>query len=128
MRLICVTLNDGDDWRDHRALLDWGFSLYERETLARAGELSYEIPVCGGEADSVAVSNADACDAVLPREHGPVSVRVELPRFVYAGIEKGDRIGSALREGIGLLCAKRKDVLAEGFPVCRVEKKELSHE
>ena len=95
VRLICVTLNDGDDWRDHRALLDWGFSLYERETLARAGELSYEIPVCGGEVDSVAVSNVDACDAVLPRAHGTVSVRVELPRFVYAGIEKGDRIGTA---------------------------------
>lgn len=95
VRLICVTLNDGDDWRDHRALLDYGFSLYERETLAASGAFSYEVPVCGGETDLVTVSNADACDAMLPRDHGAVSVRVELPRFVYAGVEKGDCIGMA---------------------------------
>ena len=26
--LICVTLNDGDDWNDHRKLLDYGFRTY----------------------------------------------------------------------------------------------------
>ncbi|MBQ0124720.1 MAG: D-alanyl-D-alanine carboxypeptidase [Clostridiales bacterium] len=30
VRLICVTLDDGDDWRDHRAMLDAGFDKYER--------------------------------------------------------------------------------------------------
>ena len=28
MSLICVTLNDPMDWRDHSALLDWGFEYY----------------------------------------------------------------------------------------------------
>ncbi len=27
VRLICVTLSDPDDWRDHTALLDYGFSI-----------------------------------------------------------------------------------------------------
>ena len=27
VRLICVTLRDPDDWRDHKALLDYGFSI-----------------------------------------------------------------------------------------------------
>lgn len=26
-RLVCVTMNDPDDWRDHKALLDYGFGL-----------------------------------------------------------------------------------------------------
>lgn len=35
--LICVTVNDGNDWQDHMALLDWGFAQYEIRTVARAG-------------------------------------------------------------------------------------------
>lgn len=27
VRLVCVTLSDPDDWRDHKALLDYGFSI-----------------------------------------------------------------------------------------------------
>ena len=33
MTLIAVTLNDPDDWRDHTALLDYGFSTYAPVTL-----------------------------------------------------------------------------------------------
>ena len=36
--LICVTLNDRDDWADHKALFDYGFSTYPRRVLAQAGE------------------------------------------------------------------------------------------
>ncbi len=32
IRLICVTLNDPDDWSDHRALLDMGFESTVKET------------------------------------------------------------------------------------------------
>lgn len=35
--LICVTVNDPDDWRDHMALYDWAFGQYEIRTVARAG-------------------------------------------------------------------------------------------
>ena len=37
-RLICVTVNDPDDWQDHIALLDWGFEQYEPRQVAAAGE------------------------------------------------------------------------------------------
>lgn len=33
-QLVAVTLNDGDDWRDHRNLLDWGFKHYPHSKLA----------------------------------------------------------------------------------------------
>lgn len=31
--LVCVTLNDGDDWNDHERLYDYGFSAYPRTVL-----------------------------------------------------------------------------------------------
>lgn len=94
VRLICVTLDDGNDWQDHRALLDYGFSLYEVETLAETGELSYDVPVCGGDASSVTVTNPTGCEVMLPKNHGNITVVTELPRFLYAGVKRGDRIGT----------------------------------
>lgn len=39
MSLIAVTLNDGDDWRDHANLFEWGFSTYSLILVARSGQL-----------------------------------------------------------------------------------------
>ncbi|MBQ1678224.1 MAG: D-alanyl-D-alanine carboxypeptidase [Oscillospiraceae bacterium] len=36
--LICVTVNDPADWRDHQALLDWGFAQYERRAVSEKGK------------------------------------------------------------------------------------------
>ena len=93
VRLICVTLNDANDWEDHRQLLDYGFSLYEEELLAQIGEFSYEVPVCGGTSSSVTVSNIQSLSLWLPQAHETIVTVTELPRFLYAGIQKGDAIG-----------------------------------
>lgn len=37
-QLVAVTLNDGDDWRDHRNMLDWGFKHYPHSKLATGHE------------------------------------------------------------------------------------------
>lgn len=37
-QLAAVTLNDPDDWADHRTLLNYGFSHYDQESLVTAGE------------------------------------------------------------------------------------------
>ncbi len=92
--LICVTLDDGNDWQDHRALLDYGFSLYETKTLLCEGELSLSLPVCGGEKEAVGVTNAGALLAVLPKNHTEFSVTVELPRFLYGGVNCGECVGT----------------------------------
>jgi len=41
-QLAAVTLNDGDDWADHRKLLDWGFAHYPLRELVSEGD-----PVAG---------------------------------------------------------------------------------
>lgn len=67
--LICVTINDPNDWRDHMALLDWGFAQYEARTVAVAGQRLMTAP--GG---SPLVARADLTLRLRPGEE---------PRLVY---------------------------------------------
>ena len=92
LTLICVTLNDGNDWQDHRALLDYGFSLYEKVTLGE-DVLSFDVSVCGATVEKISVSTATSFSRMLPKGSGEITTRVCLPRFLYAGIEKGVRVG-----------------------------------
>ena len=47
MTLICVTLNDPNDWADHAALFDYGFAGYRVERLTQQGEILARIPTRG---------------------------------------------------------------------------------
>ncbi|MBY6035643.1 D-alanyl-D-alanine carboxypeptidase [Fictibacillus nanhaiensis] len=40
MELIAVTLNDPDDWEDHRNLFEWGFHSFDMVPLIDKGEIS----------------------------------------------------------------------------------------
>ncbi len=91
--LVCVTLNDGNDWQDHRAMLDYGFSLYESESLAEAGQFSFDLPVVGGTKALVRAENREALSVTLPKKHGEISVKTELPRFIYAGQKTEKPVG-----------------------------------
>jgi D-alanyl-D-alanine carboxypeptidase (penicillin-binding protein 5/6) len=37
-QLAAVTINDSDDWADHRKMLDWGFSNYPLQEIATKGQ------------------------------------------------------------------------------------------
>ncbi len=98
LTLICVTLDAPDDWNDHTALYDWGFSRLERVTLSAVGEQYAAIPVVGsaeggGEVETVAVRNEEALEMTLPRDHGEITKTVCLPRFLYAPVTAGDIVG-----------------------------------
>ena len=38
MQLICVTLNDPDDWNDHKALLDYGYTNFKIKNICLKGQ------------------------------------------------------------------------------------------
>ena len=95
VKLICVTLCDGDDWRDHRRLLNAGFELYESVLLCRDGELSFDVHVCGGENATVKVSNDAECRVTLKKGGAAPQMKAELPPFVYADVENGETLGYA---------------------------------
>jgi D-alanyl-D-alanine carboxypeptidase len=114
--LVCVTLCDGDDWRDHRAMLDHGFELYEKETVCRKGELELYLPVAGGEKAQVLCENREELACVLKKGHGEISVKTELPRFIYAGAKKGDAVGTARFFANGREIGRLALYLAEDAP------------
>ena len=85
LTLICVTLNAPDDWRDHTAMLDYGYENYCRVTLADAGEYTYSLPVVGGEGDTLTLTNSQPLAMTLPKNHGNAEYTITTSyRFAYA--------------------------------------------
>ena len=104
--LIAVTLGDPDDWRDHKALLDYGFSCFEALTLCEEGDFSTPLWLISGVQEYVMIQNSQTLVAVLPRNHGEILCTVELPRFEYAPVAAGEAMGRLLfqeRGGNGVL-------------------------
>lgn len=96
LAFLCVTLDAPDDWRDHAAMLDHGFSLYENKTLCSSGELKFTLPVISGEQSSVSVANVDDVRSVLPKGEIEPEIVIELPRFVFADVKQGQILGYAV--------------------------------
>lgn len=91
--LVAVTLRDPDDWNDHIALFEYGFS--EVHSVPLDGDVSaVRIPVTGGTQDGVGV----AC-AGLPRavsvDPGQVRRTVYVRPFLYAPVSRGAVVGRA---------------------------------
>ena len=93
VEFIAVTLNAPNDWNDHKALLDYGFSMYESRVLCREDDFKYIQPVIGGREEYVVLSIANDVSVTLPKSCGDIEETIELPRFSYAGIKKGDTVG-----------------------------------
>jgi len=93
LTLVCVTLSCPDDWRDHTALLDFGFSRYERVTPALP---ALTLPVVAGDVSQVALCAPVAPSFTLPRQRGHLRCVLELPRFLYGGFAKGKTVGKLI--------------------------------
>lgn len=96
VRLICVTLNDGDDWNDHQKLYDYGFSKMKTETLCQAKD-AIQANVVGGEADEIQLyPSRDISVSVIDGEQCKIESEIILPRFIYAPIRKGKAEGKII--------------------------------
>ena len=93
VKLIAVTLNAPNDWKDHEAMLDYGFNNYRSVALCERGDFSEPLHLISGTENCVTVSNQSALYATLPINHGEITCTVELPRFAYAPIEGGEKLG-----------------------------------
>ena len=90
--LICVTLNDGDDWNDHTKLLDYGFATFPRQALCQAGEVYGWVAVEGSLIPAVAVETQGELGYPLTEAEEPV-MEVELLRSVSAPLAPGVQLG-----------------------------------
>lgn len=92
--LICVTLNDGNDWNDHMKLLDYGFQTYPRQVLCRAGEALGSVAVEGSLIPAMAAVTAEEVGYPLAAGEEPV-MEVELLRRPSAPIDPLVQLGEA---------------------------------
>lgn len=94
MTLICVTLNDGDDWKDHSALMEFGFGEFTRQRAAAKGAKVASVPVRGGTSPVVPLILAE--DLAYPLKTGEkLTVKLSLPVMVQAPVVPGQTVGTA---------------------------------
>ncbi len=67
-RLICVTINAPDDWNDHCALLEEGFSKFRLCQLCRKGQIFGAVMAPDGTLRGYAASAQDVAVRLLPGE------------------------------------------------------------
>lgn len=91
--LIAVTLNAPNDWEDHTALLDYGFSQMEPYQLA-GGDVRLTVPVVGSPVEVVSLRGSNGGEVTLPLGQGAQVERVvRVPKFLYAPVEAGEQVG-----------------------------------
>ena len=93
-QLIAVTINAPNDWNDHTALLEEGFSRFTERQLVRKGELLGVREVAWGTNEKVAlIASEDFYWAMAPDE--VISIVLPGNGFVYAPICEGQWAGDA---------------------------------
>ncbi|MGN1016007.1 MAG: D-alanyl-D-alanine carboxypeptidase family protein [Faecousia sp.] len=93
-RIIAVTLNDPNDWQEHKALLEEGFSRFHVQRIVTAGDLVGTVEVAGGEGARVEILAAEHFVYALAPEENP-QVVLPGPGFVYAPVAEGAGAGFA---------------------------------
>ncbi len=93
-RLLAVTLNAPNDWRDHAEMVEYGFSDVFETVSWKKGEQIAEVPVFAGiEAFSV-LEVAEEMSVCLTRDEAERSViDIELPRYIWAPVRGGRAAG-----------------------------------
>ncbi|MDE5917647.1 MAG: D-alanyl-D-alanine carboxypeptidase, partial [Oscillospiraceae bacterium] len=90
--MICVTLNDKNDWDDHMRMYDYGFSKLNATSLS--SDEIFQMQVVGGDCDSIPVK---AEGEILFGTDGMTENRITselfMPPFVYAPLNAGDEVG-----------------------------------
>ena len=92
-RLVAVTLCDGNDWADHAALYDYGFSAYPAQKQIRAGETAGSVRVKDGEREQVSAVAVRGFSYPLA-EGESLRREVELADTVDAPVSRGDSLGT----------------------------------
>lgn len=90
--MICVTLNDKDDWNDHIKLYDYGFSVLKPAELS--SDEIFQLETAGGIQEKVPVraegSIAFGSDGMTENR---ITSEIFIPPFIYAPVNIGDEVG-----------------------------------
>ena len=93
LTLVCVTLNDRNDWNDHIALYDYGFEKYSCY-YSDDSNFYADIPCVGGKGDKVAITGEkDTSIVVESEDKSQIEQKIYADSFLYAPIGKNDVVG-----------------------------------
>ena len=94
-RLITVTMNDRNDWADHQALYEYGFSNWPARCCAAAGQVMQACAVVNGTTEMVPLVAAETLLwPVGPDETMTTKIRVPTP--LVAPLRAGREVGEAI--------------------------------
>lgn len=116
--LICVTLSDPDDWKDHAALYDWAFGQYQCVSVP-AGKKVALVPVISGAVTQAAVSVPEGRTLCLPKDV-EITVSCTLPPFAFAPLYSGTAAGELTIRANGATVCSQPLVWAEDTPAADV--------
>lgn len=90
--LVAVTLNAYDDWNDHAKLYDYYFPLISKKSVNLSLE-NINIPVINSSKKHLTPTTFSNGFIPYYKVEPQYKIRYFLPRFVYAGVKKGDCLG-----------------------------------
>lgn len=93
-RLIAVTMNAPNDWQDHKAMLEEGFSRYQVQRVVSVGDILGARAVIGGESEAVELMALEDFSYALA-DGEDLEVRLPGQGFVYAPVVQGQEAGYA---------------------------------
>ena len=96
MTLICVTLSDPNDWADHTALFDWGFSNYRLETAAQKGDQVGWLSVEGSLVPMCPLTVEEDLQAALGDGEAPETELLLNSVSLTAPVDKGETVGALI--------------------------------
>ncbi len=91
-RLVIVTINAPDDWKDHKSLIEKGFKDYCVTQLIQPGQCMGMVSVIGSETEYVDLLAAEGFLFSL-RQEEKVQFELSGPDFVYAPFSKAQEAG-----------------------------------
>lgn len=96
MTLICVTLSDPNDWADHTALFDWGFSNCRLEIAAQEEELVGWLPVEGSLVPLCPLVTEESLGAALKEGEVLETELVLDSTTLTAPVTRGQQVGELI--------------------------------
>ncbi len=119
-RLVAVTINDGNDWADHKKLYESGFADYQVYKLVTKGQCLGTVSVLGGREASVRLIAQE--DFFYPLALGETpEFRLSCKGFVYAPVVAGGDAGCTYiclgNTAVGKVLLKFETTVEQEVPV-----------
>lgn len=90
--LICVTLNDPNDWLDHTRLFDYGFGMFEAQELPLEN-MEIAVNTVGGTSDAVRCKTKKMSVSMLRNRADKVKAEIYTEPFIYAPVAENAVVG-----------------------------------